>query len=170
MPTLLLVRHARAGKRGTGPQDLLRPLDERGIAQAARLPGLLVPLLASTPTSPTARTQAAPHADAPVVASSPAHRCIATVEPLAAALGVTVEIDPALVEGSDARVLEARIATLTRTTVWSSHGDVIPELLTMLARRGVDLGPSPRCPKAGSWVLDVRDGAVVRARFVAPPD
>ena len=161
MPTLLLVRHAHAGKRGTGPQDLLRPLDERGIAQAARLPALLVPLLAPG---------TAPHADVPVVASSPAHRCIATVEPLAAALGVTVEVDPALVEGSDARVLEARIATLSRTTVWSSHGDVIPELLTMLARRGVDVGPSPRCPKAGSWVLDVRDGQVALARFVAPPD
>ncbi len=45
MPILLLVRHASAGDRGIGPGDLERPLDARGVAQAAALPALLSPYL-----------------------------------------------------------------------------------------------------------------------------
>jgi len=152
---LLLVRHARAGTRGSGPEDLARPLDRDGLAQAQALPGLLLPLLEDA--DPSAVT----------VRSSPARRCVATVEPLAEALGVDVELDDALVEGSDVRALHERIATLTTPTVWSSHGDVIPELLRMVARRGVDLGPDPRCRKGSTWVLDLREGTVVAARPAA---
>ena len=156
MVQLLLVRHARAGRRGLGPADLDRPLDDLGDAQARAIPGLLRPLLSAAEGAVEVR-------------SSPARRCIATVTPLAAALGVKVVIDDALVEGSDAHGLLARIGTLAQTTVWSSHGDVIPELLVMLARRGVDLGEDPRCRKGSTWVLDVSDGEVSAARYLAPP-
>ena len=164
MKRLLLVRHARAGQRGLGPGDLDRPLDARGEAQAQALPGLLGPLL---------EVEHGTVHGAVEVRSSPARRCIATVAPLAATLGVPVEGDDALVEGADVVPLLARIGTLARTTVWSSHGDVIPELLMMLARRGVDLGEDPRCRKGSTWVLDVEDGVdggqVVAARYLAPP-
>lgn len=163
MTRLLLVRHARAGTRGTGPADLDRPLDARGEAQAAALPALLVPLLRSGRDAPDA-------SDAPVeVRSSPARRCIATVGPLADALGTEVVVDEDLVEGSDVRVLHERLAHLTVPTVWSSHGDVIPELLAMLARRGVDLGDDQRCRKGSTWVLDLIDGAVRAAHPIQPP-
>lgn len=159
MPPLLLVRHARAGARGSGPSDLERPLDERGRRQAASLPALLLPVLAA----------AGDGAARPLVASSPARRCIDTVAPLAAALGTEVAVDAALVEGADVRTLHERIASLRVPTVWSSHGDVIPELLAMLARRGLDLGPDPSCRKGSTWVLDVASGTVRSARSLPPP-
>jgi len=158
MAVLLLVRHARAGLRGTGPEDLDRPLDERGREQAAALPALLGPLLPP------------PVPERPVeLRSSPARRCIETVTPLGAALDVPVTVDDALVEGCDVRVLLARIERLAVPTVWASHGDVIPELLTMLARRGLDLGPEPRCAKGSTWVIEVADGEARTARYLPPP-
>ena len=126
------------------------------MAQAEALPELLLPLLSTD--------------DAAVeVRSSPARRCIATVTPLAAALGVEVLEDDALVERADVSVLHRRIRTLTSTNVWSSHGDVIPELLMLVARRGVDLGEDPTCRKGSTWVLDVADGRVAAARHLPPP-
>jgi 8-oxo-(d)GTP phosphatase len=154
---LLLVRHARAGARGHGPSDLERPLDERGVAQAAALPGLLGPLLdAGEDGAVDLRT-------------SPALRCVQTVTPLGAALGVDVVLDDALLEGCDVRVLRERITPLARPTVWSSHGDVIPELLLLLARDGLDLGDDPRCRKGSTWVLEVADGEPIGARYLPPP-
>jgi 8-oxo-(d)GTP phosphatase len=157
VPVLLLVRHASAGARGSGPEDLARPLDARGHAQAAALPQVLAPHLgveAGTPVD---------------VRSSPARRCIETVRPLADALGTDIVVDPALVEGCDVRVLHERVATLRVPTVWSSHGDVIPELLAMLARRGVDLGPAPTCRKGSTWVVEIMGGEVRSARPLPPP-
>jgi len=154
---LLLIRHARAGTRGLGPDDLARPLDARGRAQAAALPALLRPLLGTDPTGVTVR-------------SSPALRCIETVTPLAETLGVSVVVDDALVEGCDVRVLHERLAMLEGPTVWSSHGDVIPELLAMLARRGLDLGDDPRCRKGSTWIVRLRSGEPVSARSLPPPD
>lgn len=158
MPVLLLVRHARAGARGHGPEDLARPLDDRGVQQAAALPHLLLPVLDVDGDD-----------DGPLVASSPARRCVDTVAPLAAALGTTVVVDDALVEGADVRVLHGRLTTLDRPTVWASHGDVIPDLLAMLARRGLDLGPAPRCQKGSTWVLQLEAGSAVRSRYLPPP-
>ena len=72
---MLLVRHASAGKRTewTGG-DRRRPLDERGQLQALRLVGLL--------------------ADYPIerILSSPYDRCVQTVEPLARARGLAIEM------------------------------------------------------------------------------
>jgi len=173
MPTLLLVRHARAGARGSGPSDLERPLDERGRAQADALPALLGPLL-----GPLLDPQPGPQPGAPGpapagrtvdVRTSPALRCIQTVAPLAETLGVPLTIDDALLEGCDVRVLHDRIAGLERPTVWSSHGDVIPELLTMLARRGLDLGAAPTCRKGSTWVIEIVGGRASSARALPPP-
>jgi len=161
VPMLLLVRHASAGARGSGPEDLARPLDARGLAQAAALPALLAPLL----TSPTAPPSAPPIE----IRSSPARRCMETVQPLATQFGTAVIEDHALVEGCDVPTLHDRLATLRGPAVWSSHGDVIPELLAMLARRGLDLGPAPRCSKGSTWVLDLVGGEVRTARYLPPP-
>lgn len=171
MPVLLLIRHASAGDRGIGPRDLERPLDARGQAQAAALPGVLARHLAPHLSADIgvdlgAAGSAKPHVD---VRSSPARRCIETVRPLAAALGTDVAVDPALIEGCDIRALHDRLATLAGPTVWSSHGDVIPELLEMLSRRGLDLGTSPTCRKGSTWVLRIEDGEARTARSLPPP-
>jgi broad specificity phosphatase PhoE len=156
MTRLLLVRHAHAGDRGSWVgDDGLRPLSDRGAGQAAALVGLLGPLV----TGPDA-----------TVASSPALRCTATVAPLAARLGVDVAVDRTLGEGSAADALLDRIGGLVGPAVWCSHGDVIPALLLMLAERGVDLGPDPRCRKASTWVLELAGGRVGAARHLPPPD
>ena len=71
---VLLIRHARAGERAQWQgDDKLRPLDARGREQALRLVAALAGL-------PIER-----------VVSSPALRCVQTVEPLAAARGLVVE-------------------------------------------------------------------------------
>ncbi len=154
MPDLLLLRHASAGPRGSGAGDLDRPLDERGSLQAAAIVDLLAPLLGADPD----------------IRTSPARRCRATVGPLAERLATPAVVDDGLLEGGDVRALLTRIEDgITRPTLWSSHGDVIPELLEMLARRGLDLGPRPRVEKASTWILGVQDGAVVTARHLPPP-
>jgi len=41
MPSLYLLRHAHAADAGVGQDDLDRPLDERGLSEAARVGGYL---------------------------------------------------------------------------------------------------------------------------------
>jgi phosphohistidine phosphatase SixA len=78
---LLLVRHASAGDRDEWEgDDRERPLDERGRRQAEDLPGRLRPF----------RIEA--------ILSSPARRCVETVEPLARARGLDIELRPELSE------------------------------------------------------------------------
>jgi phosphohistidine phosphatase SixA len=112
--------------------DRLRPLDARGRLQAAALVELLRPLGVSR------------------VVSSPYVRCIETVQPLAAALGVPVEPDDRLAEGAGPAAAdlfhEAGVVCCT-------HGDIVEAVL----------GRSLK--KAAAVVLD--DGTVVRE--IAPP-
>jgi 8-oxo-dGTP diphosphatase len=78
---ILLVRHASAGSRHDWEgDDRERPLDERGRAQAEGLVG---------------RLQQHP-IDA--ILTSPYRRCVETVEPLARARGLEVELRPELGE------------------------------------------------------------------------
>ncbi|NUR76504.1 MAG: NUDIX hydrolase, partial [Thermoleophilia bacterium] len=73
----LLVRHASAGNRDewTG-DDADRPLDERGRAQALGLVERLTPFRIER------------------ILTSPARRCVETVEPLARARGLDAELRP----------------------------------------------------------------------------
>ncbi|HLX31569.1 MAG TPA: phosphoglycerate mutase family protein [Gaiellaceae bacterium] len=105
----VLVRHASAGDRSTWDgDDRLRPLDKRGRKQAESLVELLLPLGVSR------------------VVSSPYVRCVETVEPLAAALGVEVELDDRLAEGAG----RAAIELLEEDGVAAcTHGDVVDALL-----------------------------------------
>jgi phosphohistidine phosphatase SixA len=93
---LLLIRHAWAGSRETWQgDDRLRPLDERGRRQAAGL----VELLAD---QPVAR-----------LLTSSYLRCVQTVEPLAAARGLRVELREELGEdrqGTDGAALVRALA------------------------------------------------------------
>ena len=130
MPALLLVRHGRAGDRREwdGP-DELRPLDDRGWAQARRLAAVL-PLF-----GPTA------------VFSAERIRCRQTVAPLAEALGLPVESLPELGEEEFRDDPEAGLDVVTRllaprpdpgVTVVCSQGGAIPSVLDgpRRARRG----------------------------------
>jgi broad specificity phosphatase PhoE len=114
--TSVLLRHAAAGKRTVwDADDRLRPLDARGRGQAA---GLVEPLRAIGVRR---------------IVSSPYVRCVETVEPLAAALGLTIEEDDALAEGAgtaaSALLAEPRVVACT-------HGDVIEALLGLPLKKG----------------------------------
>ena len=150
---LYLIRHASAGeRRAWRGNDSERPLDETGHGQAAAIAATL--------------------ASAPIrrVLSSPSVRCTQTVEPLAAGLGLDVEISAELAEGADGRRTEALVERLcgeAGDSVLCSHGDVIPEVLWRLARRGLDVNAA-RCKKASIWELHVVGGAVSHAVYRPP--
>jgi len=126
--TSVLVRHASAGHRlDWEHDDRLRPLDARGRRQSADLVELLRPLGVRR------------------ILSSPYVRCVQTVEPLAAALGLEVELDERLEEGKGGAAAE-----LLREdgVVCCTHGDIVEALVG----RGLK--------KAAAAVLE--DGEVVR--------
>jgi 8-oxo-dGTP diphosphatase len=82
---LLLVRHAWAGDREEWKgDDRERPLDERGRRQAEELVERLQPFPIEA------------------ILSSPARRCVETVEPLARARGLEIEQRPELGEDRQA--------------------------------------------------------------------
>ena len=152
--TIFLVRHAHAGSRSrwTG-DDSLRPLSARGHEQANGLVAVI--------------------GDAPIghILSSPYVRCMETVVPLAAARGLAVEPVDALAEGAAVRDTLALIAKHAGAgAVMATHGDVIPAVLSALARRGVAVDPDARSPKGCTWILRTdTTGDVTKVRYVPPP-
>lgn len=148
---VFVVRHAKAGsRRRFEGDDRLRPLSRNGRAQAKALAELLA------------------HRDLARVLTSPYTRCIETVAPLAKQLGVDIEIDERLAEGADWSDALAIIQQATAPIVLCSHGDVIGDLMHHLDRRGVPLDDD-RIEKGSTWVLQVEEGEVVKARYLPPP-
>lgn len=136
--TVLLIRHVDAGDRHDWDQpDHLRPLSSRGLKQSLALVDTLA-------THPIDR-----------VVTSPYVRCVQSVEPLAAALGLPAETDDTLAEGA---LLDAVRRLLRRPggqcVALCSHGDVIGAIVDDLARRGLLDGLEPRWPKGSTWRLD----------------
>lgn len=149
-----LIRHARAGRRSTwkGP-DEERPLSGKGRRQAKSIARALR-------GEPIAR-----------IVSSPFVRCVETVEPLASALGVDVEVDPLLAEGTGFGQVDrlVRAAAGGAAVALSTHGDVILGLLGTMEAAGVPLDAGVVARKGSTWILDVEDGEIVRGRYVPPP-
>ncbi len=147
--TLLLVRHAIALRRKEWAQpDHLRPLTPRGLRQAEGLIDLFADFGVDR------------------ILSSPSRRCIETVEPLAAHLGLPLEEVPQLAEGAGASAV-VLLDDLTGTVVLCTHGDVLPELFDAIAPKAApDDGAFP-CEKGSTWVLD---DDRLRARYLRPPE
>lgn len=118
--TLLLIRHARAGDRDDWEgDDLRRPLDDRGRKQAERLVGLLAPYRVDR------------------VVSSQADRCVQTVEPLARARGLAVEIREELAEERQAIEGAAFVRSLAANDVAvSCHGGLSEVLMGVGQKKG----------------------------------
>lgn len=148
--TLYLVRHASAGARRSGDDDLDRPLDEVGRAQAQAVADRLE------------------NADIDQLHSSPARRCIETLEPLAARLAIEIASDHALLEeqsATPATTLVRRLAVDGATAACCTHGDLIPEILGQLARDGMAVVGMRRWEKGSIWELETRGGDIVSARY-----
>lgn len=139
---VLLVRHAKAGKRSEwDDDDDLRPLSDAGWKQAAALRSLL-------PLWSPSRVHAAPRV-----------RCVDTVRGVAEDLAVEMVEEPRLSEEGywpdpDAglvRLLE--VAAEEGRAVVSSQGGVIPSVVQSLAEMGgLRLSELP-CKKGSVWVL-----------------
>ncbi|WP_290060407.1 NUDIX hydrolase [Amycolatopsis solani] len=150
LSTLVLVRHAKAGKRDewTGDDDL-RPLSEAGQRQAAALRRVVALFGPGR------------------VLSAPRLRCVQTVHGIADDLGTEVRHEPLFSEEGywpDPVLGVARLLAVAGdggTPVVSSQGGVIPDLVSALADRdGVELsaarGGVVPSKKGSFWVLSFR--------------
>lgn len=150
---IFLVRHAHAGSRSDwDDDDRRRPLSNRGRAQAQRLVTLL--------------------SDRPVgrVVSSPARRCIETVEPLARRHGLEVETADELEEGAGGeRATHLLRALAGDDAVVCSHGDVIPRVLHRLHVTGMHVDHEITAAKASVWVLETDGAGLVSHGTYLPP-
>lgn len=151
-----LVRHAAAGDRGAWRgDDRVRPLTGKGHAQAEAI----------------ARSLESMGVDE--IHSSSYDRCRQTVEPLAASLGMEIRDNDRLTEGARVTDTLEWIASLEATNVVAcSHGDVIPEVIRALDRRGVEMRSESGAfdvRKASTWLLEVEAGAVTCATYRPPP-
>jgi 8-oxo-(d)GTP phosphatase len=126
-----LVRHASAGKREEwSGDDGLRPLDERGRRQAQALVAGLA------------------DRDFRRIVSSPHVRCVQTVEPLAQARGLEIEVTETLADGADPWPARELLAAADELLVACVHGDFVEALL------------GAKMKKASTTVLDFEDGDV----------
>jgi len=112
--SVILLRHASAGDRDAWVgNDLLRPLDKRGRAQAVAL-----------------RDQLRAHGVQRVF-SSPYVRCLQTVAPL----GLEIVPDDRLAEGAPTEATLALLQNLD-DAVACTHGDVIEGVLGRSVKKG----------------------------------
>jgi len=128
--TLLLVRHASAGDRQLWDgDDRLRPLDSRGVTQAHDLVALL------------------DRFEIDAIYSSPAVRCLQTVEPLAAARSLAIDARDEVGEREQYEAGREFVRALAaRAVVVCGHGG----LETLL------LDEPPKWRKGETFVLDER--------------
>jgi 8-oxo-dGTP diphosphatase len=152
VPVLYLVRHAHAGnKKQWHGDDLDRPLSAQGHREAV---GLLVQLEAW----PLGR-----------VLSSPAERCLQTVQPLAGRLRRRVEPNAALgVDGTGPGVLELLTTPALDRAVLCTHGEVIGKVFDELQAAGLQLSDPPRWPKGCTWILEPDGGHGWQGTYLEP--
>ncbi|MBP9054654.1 MAG: histidine phosphatase family protein, partial [Ilumatobacteraceae bacterium] len=127
---LYLVRHAKAGDRAAWKgDDRLRPLSKEGRRQADSLARLLARLTTGE------------------LVSSPYERCLQTVQPLSSVLRQPVREDERLGEAMGFEGALALLAELPDGSVLCSHGDVIPDTMAALQRRGCTIVGEPNWRK-----------------------
>jgi 8-oxo-dGTP diphosphatase len=157
------LRHASAGRREDWPgDDLDRPLDPDGVADAERL----APLLACFGYR---------H-----VISSAAERCIATVRPYSALAGAPVAVEPLFTVGPAAGAAAlasgeavwagqapaevAAIVAAAMPAVICAHRENLPWLLAAAcAALGAPPPEDSLLPRAGFWVLHAAHGLLAAA-------
>jgi len=105
----------------------------------------------------------------PRLVSSPWVRCLETLTPLAATVGVEVVADEVLGEGMGDKAVEALGGWMGSPTVLCTHGDVIERILVEVAAHGVRLGRPIQSAKGSLWVLSGPCGRVEAARYLPPP-
>ncbi|MDX6208137.1 MAG: 8-oxo-(d)GTP phosphatase [Frankiales bacterium] len=142
---LVIARHGSAGDRaGWDGDDTMRPLDEVGLEQTRVLTAILAGY------------------DVKAVHSADVARCIDTVAPYAATIGVGVVPEPSMSEAGfdpDDLLGVDRMVALAAAgvpTVVSSQRPVIPGLIAgVLTALGAAVPPDLSTRKGGFWVLQL---------------
>lgn len=132
-----LIRHAKAGsRRDWDGDDRDRPLSSNGVRQAAAIADRL--------------------ADAGITGlwSSSYRRCVATLQPLAERVGLSVVEDDRLAEGTSVDAALTLLQEAGDGAALCTHGDVLPEVIDALIGQGMVLTTAPEWRKASVWVLD----------------
>lgn len=134
--SLLLIRHATAGDRNAWVgDDRVRPVDDRGRRQSDALVDALAGYTIER------------------IVSSPYLRCVQTVEPLAEARGLELELDEQLGATRLDEVGEVLERLRGEKVAVCTHGD-----LPWLGDR--------KFKKGATWVLD---GELEPTRYIKPP-
>jgi len=151
--SIFLVRHAKAGSRSNWEgDDLLRPLSPNGWKQAQALAKRLRKEGVTT------------------LSSSPYLRCRQTLEPLGALLDLDVRDDERLREGEPFDGAIDLLGSVADGAVLCSHGDVIPETIAALQRRGCAISMPADWRKATVWTIErSADGEFLSAVVTPPP-
>lgn len=149
---IYLIRHGHAGNRSSWRgDDYDRPLSDKGRSQAE----FLVKLLDDEPIKR--------------VISSPARRCVETVEPLAEHLELKIKLARELEEGAEPNeAIAFLLDNAKHNPALSSHGDLIPKIIRRLAAAGMRTKDANISQKGSVWVLEVDDGQVVKGRYQPP--
>jgi 8-oxo-dGTP diphosphatase len=124
--TLVVLRHAEAQAPGAWSDDLERPLTHHGAGRAEDLVALLGAY------------------DVRRVVSSPATRCVQTVEPCARATGAVLEIDDRLADGArpgEVRRSAASMLDEKKPAVLCTHLPTVPSVFAVLGQDAPSLAP-----------------------------
>jgi 8-oxo-dGTP diphosphatase len=152
---IYLVRHAKAGERRVWEDaDEIRPLSNKGWKQAEALAVRLDKHLAGRSAE---------------LVSSPYVRCVQTLEPLATRLDATIRIDERLAEAQPFEGVLDLLANAADGAVLCSHGDIIPETVHALVRRGMEVQGPPDWRKGTVWVLKRKGEHITTGKVWPPP-
>jgi 8-oxo-dGTP diphosphatase len=139
---MLLLRHAKAGKRHSTPsRDAARKLDGAGRRQAALLPVELAGYSIER------------------IVSSPLDRCVETVVPLARALGLEVELRDELGPRATKRDALRLFSELPPNAVVCTHREVVEKLFD----------GEIECEKGGIWIVERRNRRLTPAAYLPAP-
>jgi len=149
---IYLVRHAKAGERRVwAGDDEARPLSKYGWKQSEAIAKRL-----------TAKGATSLH-------SSPYVRCMQTLEPLAKRLGIEVEADQRLSEGEPFGPVLELLGEVATGAVLCSHGDIVPDVIQALVRRGMEVQNTPDWRKGSIWVLKRKGDRITKGKVWPPP-
>ena len=153
--SVVVVRHASAGdKHAWAGDDADRPLDRKGLAQSVTIGSLLTAYGVGRAGSADVR------------------RCRETLDPLARAAGVDVDVLPATTAAAfdddpekGARAVLDLVTSTSEAAAWCGQREVIPRLTAALCEwlGGTDPGRRSQLGKGGMLVLHLDEAGAVTA-------
>ncbi len=153
--SLLVVRHAHAGSRGSVQPDRDRPLSKQGKKQRKKLV-----------------KQLAGHRIDEIV-TSPYTRCHQSMKKLAKARGLDIRTDDRLAEETPVAAVLELVQSLPRAAVICSHGDVIGDLVSRFAAEAAtpdDAGfDQLKWQKGSTWWVTLAGHRPTAATYYPPP-